>query len=91
MVYLLNHKKLYIKLAITNVKTVSTVGGECMSVIIDYDKCTGAECAECVNACPMEVFEIQGDKVVVAHEDECTFCMVCEDVCPTGAVKVKDD
>ncbi|AEH06969.1 4Fe-4S dicluster domain-containing protein [Methanothermococcus okinawensis] len=62
-----------------------------MSVTIDYNKCNGPECAECVNACPMEVFEIQGDKVVVVREEDCTFCLVCEDVCPTGAVKVKED
>ena len=37
----------------------------------------------------MEVFTVNGDKVVVANEEECTGCGVCEDVCPTNAVKVK--
>ncbi|HIP15691.1 MAG TPA: 4Fe-4S dicluster domain-containing protein [Methanothermococcus okinawensis] len=60
------------------------------SVTIDYQICKGAkECGECYNNCPMEVFTIEGDKVVVAKEEECTGCGVCEDVCPTGAVKVK--
>ncbi|EHP87774.1 4Fe-4S dicluster domain-containing protein [Methanotorris formicicus] len=62
-----------------------------MAVTIDYSKCKGPECAECVNTCPMEVFEIQGDKVVVAKEDECTYCGVCEDVCPTKAIKVTQE
>lgn len=62
-----------------------------MSVVIDYDKCKGPECAECVNTCPVEVFEIQDDKVVVAKESDCTLCMVCVDVCPTGAITVKED
>jgi NAD-dependent dihydropyrimidine dehydrogenase PreA subunit len=62
-----------------------------MAVTIDYSLCKGAECAECVNNCPMEVFEIEGDKVVVAREDDCTYCGVCEDVCPTGAVKVEPE
>ncbi|MBW9220898.1 4Fe-4S binding protein [Methanothermococcus sp. SCGC AD-155-M21] len=61
-----------------------------MSVIIDYDKCKGPDCAECVNTCPMEVFEIEDAKVVVANEEVCTFCMVCEDVCPEDAIEVKD-
>jgi NAD-dependent dihydropyrimidine dehydrogenase PreA subunit len=60
-----------------------------MKVTIDYDKCKGPECAECANTCPMEVFEIQDDKVVVAHEEECSGCAVCMDVCPTKAVKVE--
>ncbi len=60
-----------------------------LAVTIDYSKCKGVDCAECVNNCPMEVFEIDGDKVVVANPDECTYCGVCEDVCPTGAVKVE--
>ncbi|WP_423792272.1 4Fe-4S dicluster domain-containing protein [Methanocaldococcus indicus] len=62
-----------------------------MAVKINYDLCRGPDCAECVNNCPMEVFEIQGDKVVVAREEECTFCGVCEDVCPTKAVKVEPE
>jgi NAD-dependent dihydropyrimidine dehydrogenase PreA subunit len=61
-----------------------------MSVLIDYNKCDGVECAECMNACPMEVFTIEDNKIVVSNEDECTFCMICEDVCPKSAVKVKD-
>ena len=60
------------------------------SVTINYEICRGAkECGECHQNCPMEVFDVEGDKVIVAREDECTGCGVCEDVCPTGAVKVK--
>ncbi len=61
-----------------------------MTVEINYEKCIGVDCAECMNACPMEVFAIENDKVVVVNEDVCTFCMICVDVCPEGAVKVKD-
>lgn len=60
-----------------------------MKVTIDYDKCKGPECAECANACPMEVFEIQDGKVVVVHEEECSGCAVCMDVCTTKVVKVE--
>ena len=61
-----------------------------MSVILDHSKCKGVDCAECVNTCPMEVFEIKDNKIAVSKEDECTFCMVCEDVCPEGAIKIKE-
>jgi len=37
----------------------------------------------------MEVFAVEGDKVVVAQEELCTGCGVCEDLCPTKAIKVK--
>ena len=60
-----------------------------MTVIIDYSKCKGLDCGECVNVCPMEVFKIEGDKVVVASEDLCTFCMVCKDVCLENAIEIK--
>ncbi|MBW9221225.1 4Fe-4S binding protein [Methanothermococcus sp. SCGC AD-155-M21] len=61
-----------------------------VSITINYEVCKGAkECGECHQNCPMEVFDIEGDKVIVAREDECTGCGVCEDVCPTDAVKVK--
>ncbi|ABR54546.1 4Fe-4S ferredoxin iron-sulfur binding domain protein [Methanococcus vannielii SB] len=62
-----------------------------MSVIIDYNKCKGPECAECVNTCPTEVFEIKENKVIVMRESDCTFCLVCIDVCPTDAIIVKED
>jgi len=60
-------------------------------VIIDYSKCKGLDCAECVNVCPMEVFKIEKDKVVVSNEDVCTFCMVCEDVCLENAIEVREE
>ncbi|WP_423793123.1 4Fe-4S binding protein [Methanocaldococcus indicus] len=61
-----------------------------MVIQINYDLCRGPDCAECVNNCPMEVFEIQGDKVVVAREEECTLCGVCKDVCPTNAIILEE-
>ena len=29
-------------------------------VTIDYDKCDGADCAECSDVCPMEVLVLEG-------------------------------
>lgn len=58
-------------------------------VVIDYEKCNVSE--DCVNVCPTGVFEKQGDKVVVAHEDQCTACRLCEQTCPCGAITVTED
>lgn len=61
-----------------------------MGIKIDYDSCKGPECAECVNVCPMDVFEVDGDKVVVAKEEDCTYCEVCKDSCPNDAIILEE-
>ena len=61
---------------------------ELPSVKLDQDTCTA--CQTCVNTCPMGVFEIQGDKVVVAQEDQCIACRACEASCPVAAIVVED-
>lgn len=60
-------------------------------VTINQDKCQGSDCAECVDICPMEVFVLEGDKVVVKDPEECSLCEVCMDVCPEECVNVEDD
>ncbi|MCE5213212.1 MAG: 4Fe-4S binding protein [Methanobacterium sp.] len=60
-------------------------------ITIDYDKCEGADCAECADVCPMEIFILEGDKMVTQHCEECSLCEVCVDVCPNEAVKVEED
>ena len=62
-----------------------------VKITIDYDKCDGADCAECVDVCPMENFEIEGDKIIICNQEECSLCEVCMDVCPNEAVKVEED
>ena len=61
-----------------------------MGVKINYDLCKGIDCGECVNVCPMDVFEVDGDKVIVAKEDECTYCGVCLDSCPNNAIILEE-
>ena len=51
---------------------------------IDLDKCVGAE--ECINVCPVEVYELVDGKVIAENIGECTDCMACQDVCPTNAI-----
>jgi NAD-dependent dihydropyrimidine dehydrogenase PreA subunit len=62
-----------------------------VKITINYDKCDGEECAECVDVCPLEVLVIEEGKVIILNIDECSACEVCMDVCPNEAVKVVDD
>lgn len=59
-------------------------------ITIDYKKCDGAECGECVDGCPMEVLVIEGDKIVIQNTEECSLCEVCMDVCPNEALDVEE-
>ena len=36
-------------------------------VTIDYDKCDGADCAECADVCPMEVLVLEGEKIEIVN------------------------
>ena len=58
-------------------------------VIVDEEKCEG--CGECVDTCPAEVLEMQGEKAVVINEDECLECESCVEVCEPGAITLEED
>ena len=34
---------------------------------------------------------VYGDKIVTDHEDECTLCEVCVDMCPNDCITIKDE
>ena len=56
--------------------------------IVDPEKCQG--CEECVDVCPVEVFEMEDGKAVVIEPDECLGCETCVEVCPEGALTVTE-
>ena len=58
-------------------------------VTVDTDKCTGD--GECVDVCPVEVYELQDGKAVAVNEDECIGCQSCVGVCPSDALTVEED
>jgi NAD-dependent dihydropyrimidine dehydrogenase PreA subunit len=57
-------------------------------VEIDLEKCKG--CQTCVDVCPMQVFEKDGDKVKASKSDSCIGCRACEVQCPVQAIKIDD-
>lgn len=59
------------------------------TVTVDQDKCEG--CEECVDICPMEVFEMQDEKSAPVNAEDCEGCESCIEVCEPGAITVTED
>ena len=57
-------------------------------VTVDHDKCTGD--GECVDVCPVEVYEIQDGKAVPVNEEECLGCESCVEVCEQDAITIEE-
>ena len=57
-------------------------------VIVDSGKCTG--CGECVDICPVDVYELKDGKSDPVNYDECVGCESCVEVCSTDAIEVKE-
>ncbi len=59
------------------------------NVTVDADKCVG--CGECVDVCPVEVYELNDGKSVPVHDDECLGCESCVEVCEANAIVVEEN
>lgn len=57
-------------------------------VEVNTDLCIG--CGECVDVCPVEVYELQDDKSVPVNADECVGCESCVEVCGENAITVTE-
>jgi NAD-dependent dihydropyrimidine dehydrogenase PreA subunit len=57
-------------------------------VMVDNDKCIG--CGECVDICPVEVYELQDEKSVPVNAEECVGCESCVEVCEQEAITVRE-
>ncbi len=55
---------------------------------VDEDKCEG--CEECVDVCPVEVFEMVDGKSSPVNAEECLGCESCIEVCEPGAITVEE-
>ena len=56
--------------------------------IVDTEKCIG--CEECVDVCPVDVYEMQDSKSVPVNADECLGCESCIEVCEQGAITIEE-
>ena len=65
-------------------------GGIKMSfkVTVDKAKCSGD--AECVDVCPVDVYELVEGKAEPVNEDECLGCESCIEVCEQDAITVEE-
>ncbi len=52
---------------------------------IDHDKCTGS--GECVDVCPVDVYELKDEKSYATNVEECIDCCLCVQSCPTNAIE----
>jgi NAD-dependent dihydropyrimidine dehydrogenase PreA subunit len=59
------------------------------TVTVDMDKCVG--CGECVDVCPVEVYEIKDGKSEPANAEECLGCESCVEVCESNAINVEEN
>ena len=58
-------------------------------ITVDQGKCVG--CGDCMDACPVEVYEVKQGKAVPVQEEECLGCMSCVEVCNEDALTVEEN
>jgi NAD-dependent dihydropyrimidine dehydrogenase PreA subunit len=51
-----------------------------------YERCSG--CSFCVINCPQNVVMMAGGRPEFIAQKECTYCGICEDICPLGAIQL---
>ncbi len=55
---------------------------------VDQEKCVG--CEECVDVCPVEVYEMVDGKSSPVNAEECLGCESCIEVCEQDAITVEE-
>ena len=58
------------------------------NVNVDAEKCVG--CGECVDVCPVEVYEINDGKSSPENAEDCLGCESCVEVCESNAITVEE-
>lgn len=58
------------------------------NITVDTGTCVG--CGECIDVCPVEVYELQDEKAVPVDIDECLGCESCVEVCEQDAIVLEE-
>lgn len=58
------------------------------NVTVDVDKCVG--CRECVDVCPVEVYQMVDGKSDPVNAEECLGCESCVEVCQGHCITVEE-
>lgn len=58
------------------------------NVTVDVDKCVG--CGECVDVCPVEVYQMKDGKSDPVNAEECLGCESCVEVCEGHCITVEE-
>jgi len=53
---------------------------------IDRNLCIA--CGDCISACPVDALGTQSGKAALTKPGACTYCLACEDLCPTHAIEL---
>jgi Fe-S-cluster-containing hydrogenase component 2 len=64
--------------------------GVFINITLDDNIITPDEARMLVSLCPVEIFAMEGDRLVVGPEqvDECTLCELCLNAAPIGAITI---
>ena len=57
-------------------------------IVVDKEKCTGD--AECVDACPVDVYELVEGRAEPVRADDCLGCESCVEACDFDAITVEE-
>lgn len=58
-------------------------------ITFDADKCVG--CGQCVDICPVNVWEMNDGKSDPVNAEECLGCESCTGVCENDAIVIEED
>jgi NAD-dependent dihydropyrimidine dehydrogenase PreA subunit len=57
-------------------------------ITVDEQKCQ--VCGECVSICPVEIYKLEGGRLIVGNSDECSGCQSCAAVCESQAITIAE-
>lgn len=62
-----------------------------IQVSVDASRLTSQEARALVSSCPVDIFSLDGEELVVRtdNEDECTLCELCLHAMPRGALTIR--